>query len=620
MKISKGSNRVRKYFRIICGGLCALLGIVALVVSILAYQFGIDHNQEWGLQRVVLASLGILLILLSAYIHSFTFFKHLAIRLSTQTFLKHFIQSIQKIKSMTSSPSHEKLEGFRKPRYSSRNNVTKSNHAQLWVIAGSVIAIIIATWFITNGTFFTWIPDSNYFDRLANAFLKGSFSLLEKPPTDLLALPNPYDWRVREGINYIWDASLFEGKYYLYFGPVPALVAMVVKWFHQFTVDDQYILMFFYAGFVISLAMVLHWTQKTFFLKTPVWTVLIFTLLGGLCVPVLWLMKEPNVYETSILGGQFFLILGLYAVLRGMQLKEHRKIWFCFGGFIWGASVGCRMNNVAGIVLMLISIGIFLLKDSKKKFLPQIFWLMFPLAIWAVFLGYYNYARFGNFFETGHQFQLTGPAYSSDFQDIFSVKYIIPNIYNMFFRPPEFSLTDFPFVFAPFIQENMWPWYIHLPEKYYYSEPITGLFIGVPVFCLIFTAFIRVINKFIKWINGNSVLKLNHKFSPLIRTWGIVFIGLIGNVFSIAMYISSTMRYLVDIAPLMVIFLSICIWWELDHLQNWPFLKNLFLCILVFLCIGSITISLLINFHNNRFIANNPTLYYAITQMLSSGK
>jgi len=572
------------------------------------------------MQRVVLAGIGILLLLLSAYIHNFKFIKDLATRLSTYTFLKHFIQSTQKIKSMATSSFHEKFDGFWKPRYSSQNNITRSNHTEWWAIAGSVIAIIVVIWFITNGTFFTWIPGSNYFDRLANAFLKGSFSLLEKPPTDLLALPNPYDWRVREGINYIWDASLFEGKYYLYFGPVPALVAMVVKWFHQFIIDDQYILMFFYAGFVISLAMVLHWTRKTFFSKAPVWTELIFTLVGGLCVPVLWLMKEPNVYETSILGGQFFLILGLYAILRGMQKKEHKNFWFCLGSFIWGASVGCRMNNVAGIVLMIISISIFLLKDNKKEFFPRIFWLIFPLALWAVCLGYYNYARFGNFFETGHQFQLTGPAYSSDFQDIFSIKYIIPNIYNMFFRPLEFSFVDFPFVFSPFIQENMWPWYIHLPEKYYYSEPITGLFMGVPVFCLIFTAFIRMINEFIKWMSGNSVLRLKHKSIPLLRTWGIVFIGLIGNVFSIAMYIASTMRYLVDIAPLFVVYLSICVWWELDHLRNRPSFKNLFLYILVFLSIGSIAISLLINFHNNRFIANNPTLYNTITQMLSGGK
>jgi hypothetical protein len=74
-----------------------------------------------------------------------------------------------------------------------------------------------------------WTPYTRYYDRQADAFLAGSLSLLEKPPAELLALANPYDYHNREGLGYLWDASLYRGKYYLYWGPVPALVAAGVK-------------------------------------------------------------------------------------------------------------------------------------------------------------------------------------------------------------------------------------------------------------------------------------------------------------------------------------------------------------------------------------------------------
>ena len=63
---------------------------------------------------------------------------------------------------------------------------------------------------------------SSSYDMLANAFLRGSISLLEKPSQALMNLENPYDYLNRGGIDYIWDATYFNGKYYLYWGFVPA--------------------------------------------------------------------------------------------------------------------------------------------------------------------------------------------------------------------------------------------------------------------------------------------------------------------------------------------------------------------------------------------------------------
>ena len=89
-------------------------------------------------------------------------------------------------------------------------------------MGGSAIAILISLWYITAGMLTHWSPYSRYYDRQADAFLAGQLSLLEAPPAALATLPNVYDVRQRSGIDYIWDASYYNGKYYLYWGPVPA--------------------------------------------------------------------------------------------------------------------------------------------------------------------------------------------------------------------------------------------------------------------------------------------------------------------------------------------------------------------------------------------------------------
>jgi len=48
---------------------------------------------------------------------------------------------------------------------------------------------------------------------------------LERPDPRLAELGDPYEYTQRKDIPYHWDASYYEGRYYLYWGPVPALVS-----------------------------------------------------------------------------------------------------------------------------------------------------------------------------------------------------------------------------------------------------------------------------------------------------------------------------------------------------------------------------------------------------------
>ena len=66
----------------------------------------------------------------------------------------------------------------------------------------------------------------HHYEYMVDGFLSGHLYLSLPPPKELLALPDPYD--PTQNIRYrLWDVSLYQGKYYLYYGPTPALLLML---------------------------------------------------------------------------------------------------------------------------------------------------------------------------------------------------------------------------------------------------------------------------------------------------------------------------------------------------------------------------------------------------------
>ena len=68
----------------------------------------------------------------------------------------------------------------------------------------------------------------DYYNLLADGLLDGQLSLKVTPPLELLKLPDPFDPVANEKYK-LHDVSLYNGRYYLYFGITPAL-AFVIPW------------------------------------------------------------------------------------------------------------------------------------------------------------------------------------------------------------------------------------------------------------------------------------------------------------------------------------------------------------------------------------------------------
>src|SRR5687768_11579465 len=102
--------------------------------------------------------------------------------------------------------------------------------------AAAILFVLYAyTFFATYGRFHfhsrPWDlpggrPGDAYYASLTEGFLRGQLSMAHRPDPRLMAMPHPYDHQAREAnkVPYLWDASYFNGRYYLYFTPLPALL------------------------------------------------------------------------------------------------------------------------------------------------------------------------------------------------------------------------------------------------------------------------------------------------------------------------------------------------------------------------------------------------------------
>ena len=600
----------KKWIKIVIEIIFILLGLGFLSLAVFARQFHLGANDRWGANRIVVALIGAFFLLLAVLLV-------LSPALTSMFRLSFF----QKISNLLASP----LRWLFRPIETRQRNSVKGGTG--WAVSGAAIAIFVALWYISSGRLVNWEPSTTYFDRQANAFLSGQIALLEKPPAKLATLANPYLNENRAGVGgYIWDASYYKGKYYYYWGPMPSLMATMVKVFYpSLVVQDEYLIFFSIAGLAIVLAALFHHLRNRYFPMLPSWVVMGMILLGVLNMPVFWLVNYPHVHEGSIAMGELFLILGFYTVVRGMESQKHRVPWLAATGLLWGAAIASRINLVLGIGWMVTLVCLFFFFRLRNWRLAggALLALTVPLLAWGSGLAWYNYARFGNILETGHRYQLTGAALPADYKNVTSISYILPNLYNMLTRPMEVHWREFPIFFTPHIKSGMWPRILFFPTSpyYFFDEPITGIFISIPTIYLLLAILTVPVQKWLFKIAPEPVPARSSGDQPIPSWLGWMVGGaLLWNLAFLATFIYSAMRYLADITPLLTILIIICLGLTAQSLRPRARIWWLILVLLAISLVISILFSLLANFQNMDYIFmnNNPHLYRAIAHFITN--
>lgn len=316
-----------------------------------------------------------------------------------------------------------------------------------------------------------------------DALSKGQVHLEEKPSEKLMSLKNPYDGgeRVREGLvrgkDYLWDVAYFQGKYYVYFGILPAILMLPYHLITGNFIGTPLAVLIFSILTAISFKVLIKNIFRRYFNEVP-FKFMIFSLLMLLFgSQILWINGIPRFYELSIISALFFASVGINFIFSTLEKEEARYRNMFFASLFLSLSVACRPTQLlTSLVFLPILIGI-LIKNikEKKNILKNMLAVLIPYCTIGIALMYYNYIRFGSIFEFGAGYQLT----INDMKNLDNRFMTIGmGIVCSLFSIPHF-LPNFPFMSY---HNDLLTFY-----GYYYIENVMGgLFAMVPICLFIF--------------------------------------------------------------------------------------------------------------------------------------
>ena len=349
--------------------------------------------------------------------------------------------------------------------------------SDLFAFPALLIVIVVYLWFSSVSRDST----SNYYDLLATSFRRGELSLSLRPDPALLELSNPYDPAERQGIRAPLDLSLYKGKFYLYWGPAPALLVAIARPLLPGQVSDGYLLLAFVCGIFLSQFLLIMHLWERFFPEVPKWLLILSIVVAGWIHPTLWLLSQPKIYETAIAGGQFFFLAGLLSAVTALDRPTPSAWRLALAGTFWSLAVGARsvlLFPIAFMTLMVVLWFYKLYRQSLLKFVTGLVPLGLPLIVGAAAFAWYNWARFGSISETGFTYALAGPYLQEHLHELFLPVYSFQNLYNYLLNPLS-TRQAFPFLYAVRgAFEEILPWQT-LPEIYS-AQAITGILWSAP--------------------------------------------------------------------------------------------------------------------------------------------
>jgi hypothetical protein len=267
------------------------------------------------------------------------------------------------------------------------------------------IAVVLAAyaWFAGGASFnfprINW--DQSYYASLSEGFFHGHLYMAYQPDPRLMALPFPYDYKAREGkVDYVWDASYFNGHYYLYFSPLPALIFYMPYRLLRTGYPRDALAAAVFATWALLAAVGFVRRALALMGRRPRIPLPIWILMIGFGNVTLFHLMDIRVYEAAILAGSAMSATWAYALVRYIESPSvSRAAWM---GVWLALAISVRPN-----LLVLLTVTAYVLWDGFSTRARRVIAAAVPLAIVAAMLFGYNYARFGQFLESGHTYQLT---------------------------------------------------------------------------------------------------------------------------------------------------------------------------------------------------------------------
>ncbi|GBU22261.1 hypothetical protein R80B4_02167 [Fibrobacteres bacterium R8-0-B4] len=341
-----------------------------------------------------------------------------------------------------------------------------ANKKQNLVYAGLVILTLIFSWLCIYTSILKqdWVTESNdmYGRYLVDAFIAGRANLDVGHPEELLNAERPYDrnWLGANGYlskaGWMPDITYYKGKYYTYYGPVPAALLFLPYKLITGKYMSFHVGVFVFAAIaVVFLALLWRFLVKkympearfAFYLLSFLALFCVSHLSAGLRYPAIWLIVQ--------VAGLAFIVVGTFLLLKSVDKENINYLQLFFACLCFALTVGCRPNMV------LISILVPVLLWKRRSWKLALF-ISIPYIIVAIPLCIYNYIRFDSILEFGQKYciaVINGTAVS--------LLNLLGTIHRMF-------ITFLHYLFRPYIYSLHFPFVELVPPK--------GLITSVPGF------------------------------------------------------------------------------------------------------------------------------------------
>lgn len=286
----------------------------------------------------------------------------------------------------------------------------------------------------------------------AEALLRGRLDVLPVP-TELLALENPYDPKTNikaaRGRGY-HDLSYYKGKIYAPQGfgasvliDIPTRVLGL-----GYATPPLKILTALVIGSWSLAMLVLGIFRRRPDTRQRMIEVVILAAVVIVANPATWLLTAGRAYQVPVAAAYMALsaaALILHRTLSTRTIKGPRRfLYLCIASVLVLLGVVARPTVLpVGVLLAVGSIvWTFVSKDVNRIRLSELVALVIPaLAVTGLWL-WFNQARFGDPFETGHVFQLAG--FNMREYPVGSVGYLAENLRSYLLTPYRFS-REYPF-------------------------------------------------------------------------------------------------------------------------------------------------------------------------------
>jgi hypothetical protein len=311
-----------------------------------------------------------------------------------------------------------------------------------------------------------WTGDEHnawhHYEYLTEGFLHGHTYLSVDPDPRLLALPDPYNPEQNKPYR-LWDASLYDGKYYLYYGPAPAIVLML-PWriLTGRELPQNLAVAAFAAVGLAALVLLLGGIRERHFPRlSPLGLAGVVTVaFHAAWLPVI--LRRPAFWEVPIVSAVACLWWAVYFL---WKFQDSGKIrWAVGGGIALALLMGCRVTFVfaAAAVAFLYLVpragaAARCLRGWALALAPAAIAFAGGLALLA-----YNYARFGRWLEFGQSYQLWGVDYRG--MHFFGLRNVLFNVQAYLLSLPQFG-PYFPFL-HPFSAVERPAGYMGFEEPY----------------------------------------------------------------------------------------------------------------------------------------------------------